>query len=109
MCKLTQNMQLSTSEGAAHYDTQNAWFAEWLLLIGDGAVGIPEVNQLQDVKRIHIPAQFLIPWSDCSLLELIKFVYDKSLLSNPTAKSFAERAVICPKNRWWHFSTEIYK
>ncbi|XP_076942078.1 uncharacterized protein LOC143611825 [Bidens hawaiensis] len=77
-------------------------FSSWLLSIGDGDVGTPDINDHQNSKYIHIPTQYCIPYSDTALTELIRFIYDDETLYNPTTTTLSKKAIVCPKNDMVH-------
>jgi len=91
-------MRLTSSAEMSAIGQQEGWFSRWLLAIGDGNIGTTEPNRHPDVKRIEIPAEFLIHSPNNALDQLVRFVYDQSILSQPSATVLAERAIICPKN-----------
>ncbi|KAJ0522340.1 putative DNA helicase [Helianthus annuus] len=96
--KLTENMRLTQSDTGLTADETFRSFSKWLLDVGDGKIGIPIKENQPDIKLIDIPTQFMIEPSDNGVTELIRFVYNETVLHSPTSSNMADRAIICPKN-----------
>ncbi|XP_022041881.1 ATP-dependent DNA helicase pif1-like [Helianthus annuus] len=96
--QLSQNMRLERPNLSLSERNSIAEFSSWLLALGDGKLGTPEINDLENTKNIEIPTQYLIPFKDGALNELIQFIYDADTLQNPSASSFSRKATVCPKN-----------
>ncbi|XP_071699968.1 uncharacterized protein [Rutidosis leptorrhynchoides] len=75
-----------------------AKFAEWLLQIENGRVGIPDKSDPHNASWVEIPEKFCIQHTKESLQQLISFIYDEELLHNPDAMKLQQQAIICPKN-----------
>ncbi|KAL3614187.1 hypothetical protein CASFOL_042261 [Castilleja foliolosa] len=73
-------------------------FASWLLRIGDGLLGEPDINDPDNTRRIQIPPQYLIETTENKLQSLIYFIYDRSTLNNPSPDTLSTRAIVCPTN-----------
>ncbi|GJU24312.1 DNA helicase [Tanacetum coccineum] len=73
-------------------------FAEWLLNVGDGTVGVPDDTDPANTSWIEIPPQFQIPDDENGVTKLINFIYDEHTLLHPTAKDLQDKASVCPKN-----------
>ncbi|XP_035830146.1 uncharacterized protein LOC110887742 [Helianthus annuus] len=97
--KLTENMRLHRPNLSSKDKADIAWFSSWLLDVGDGKIGEPIVENDSDSKNIDIPSEFLVPFDDNSLSELIRFIYDEDTLRNPTIAKFSDKAIVCPKNK----------
>ncbi|XP_071686884.1 uncharacterized protein [Rutidosis leptorrhynchoides] len=89
---------LPLKKGCGKQKENVANFAEWLLQIGNGSVGIPDKSDLHNVSWIEIPEKFCIQHTKESLQQLISFIYDEELLRNPDAMKLQQQAIICPKN-----------
>jgi hypothetical protein len=74
------------------------FFATWLLDVGNGHIGEPDLADPENTAWVTIPEASCIPDSDTSLLHLIDFIYDNESLQRPTAQSLQEKAIVCPKN-----------
>ncbi|GKF43618.1 DNA helicase [Tanacetum coccineum] len=73
-------------------------FANWLLNVGDGIVGIPDETDPENTSWIDIPVKFQILDDENGLTNLIHFIYDDHTLLHPTAKDLHEKANVCLKN-----------
>ncbi|KAD3066518.1 hypothetical protein E3N88_34398 [Mikania micrantha] len=62
-------------------------FSKWLLDVGDGKIGVTEIQSQPDMKTIEIPDRFLIPDTDSGILDLIHFIYDDTTMENETLGS----------------------
>ncbi|XP_076939459.1 uncharacterized protein LOC143608213 [Bidens hawaiensis] len=90
--KLTENMRLQRPNISTSEQNLISTFSSWLVSIGDGNVGTPDISDPQDMKVIRIPAQYLIPYNDNALTELIHFIYDNDTLHNPDATTLSRKA-----------------
>ncbi|GJZ43803.1 DNA helicase [Tanacetum coccineum] len=73
-------------------------FAQWLLDIGDGQIGIPDDSDLDNTSWVDIPDEYCIPNDDNGIPNLINFIYDADTLHYPSVEKLQEKAIICPKN-----------
>nr|GEU89691.1 DNA helicase [Tanacetum cinerariifolium] len=73
-------------------------FAERLLNVGDGTLGVPDDTDPANTSWIEIPAQFKIPDDENDVTKLINFIYDEHTLLHPTAKDLQDKEIVCPKN-----------
>ena len=64
-----------------------ATFSEWLLDVGNGAIGEPDENDPDASSWIRIPDRYCIAESHTAMQELISFIYDEETLQRPTAAS----------------------
>ncbi|KAL3618575.1 hypothetical protein CASFOL_037657 [Castilleja foliolosa] len=96
--RLRNNMRLRSHR--EHLDSTDSVseFASWLLSIGDGLLGQPDINDPQNIRHVQIPPQYLIDASENRLLSLIYFIYDRSTLNNPSPDILSTRAIVCPTN-----------
>ncbi|KAK1434099.1 hypothetical protein QVD17_11017 [Tagetes erecta] len=96
--QLWENMRLRENEIDTTYKVEVENFSKWLIDIGDGVLGTPDVEDPLNTKYINIPTQFLIPYNSGALKELITFIYDDSTLKNPLQSNISQKAIVCPKN-----------
>ncbi|KAL3634028.1 hypothetical protein CASFOL_021082 [Castilleja foliolosa] len=96
--KLRENMRLRSHSNSSESTDDASEFAAWLLSIGDGLVGEPDMNDPQNTCRIQIPPQYLIRATEKRLHALISFIYDDFILNNPSADNLSTRAIVCPTN-----------
>ncbi|XP_022041801.2 ATP-dependent DNA helicase pif1-like [Helianthus annuus] len=96
--KLTENMCFQSTNLDANHRAKIATFSSWLLDVGDGKLGTPDVDNPQNTRNIEIPLDYVIPYSDNALQELIQFIYDDATLQNPTTEILHNKAIVCPKN-----------
>ncbi|XP_021975391.1 uncharacterized protein LOC110870521 [Helianthus annuus] len=96
--KLTENMRLQSTNLNTNHRAKIAMFSSWLLDVGDGKLGTPDVNDPLNTRNIEVPLDYVIPYSDNALQELIQFIYDKATLDNPTTENLYNKAIVCPKN-----------
>ncbi|KAL3614258.1 hypothetical protein CASFOL_042332 [Castilleja foliolosa] len=96
--RLRDNMRLRRHR--EHLDSTDSVseFASWLLAIGDGLLGQPDINDPQNIRHVQIPPQYLIDTSENRLLSLIYFIYDRSTLSSESPDILSTRAIVCPTN-----------
>ncbi|KAK9075082.1 hypothetical protein SSX86_003401 [Deinandra increscens subsp. villosa] len=96
--RLTENLRLRQPNLDPFKRHELTQFSAWLLDIGNGTINIPSNMNSNDTKIIEIPNKFLIPYTDSALQELITYIYDNSTLTNPTAETLSQKAIVCPKN-----------
>ncbi|KAJ0799663.1 putative DNA helicase Pif1, P-loop containing nucleoside triphosphate hydrolase [Helianthus annuus] len=96
--KLNENIRVrgDAQNPTSMQDSNN--FASWLLDIGNGLVGDPDVQDPQNTRTIQIPSNFLIDPGENGVRSLINFVYDEFILNYPSAENLSNRAIVCPKN-----------
>ncbi|GJT02293.1 DNA helicase [Tanacetum coccineum] len=95
---LTENMRLSNKNLSEVDKHRTAVFAQWLLDIGNGNIGIPDDSDQENTSWVDIPDEYCIPNDDNGLTNLINFIYDDDTLHHPSAQKLQEKAIICPKN-----------
>nr|GEV23946.1 DNA helicase [Tanacetum cinerariifolium] len=95
---LTKNMRLTRGTLTEVEKTEVSTFAQWLLNVGDGIVGVPDESDPENTSWLEIPEKFLIPNDENGLTKLIEFIYDKDSLLHPNAKDLQDKAIVCPKN-----------
>ncbi|XP_076931482.1 uncharacterized protein LOC143596652 [Bidens hawaiensis] len=100
--KLTKNMRLQRPNITSAEQNLISEFSSWLVSIGDGDIGTPDMSDPQDIKLIRIPDQYLIPYTDNALTELIRLIYDNDTLKNPDATTLSRKAIVCPTNNMVH-------
>ncbi|KAL3652001.1 hypothetical protein CASFOL_001682 [Castilleja foliolosa] len=93
-----ENMRLKSHRDISECTDSASEFASWLLSIGDGLLGDRDVNDPQNTRKLQIPSEFLIDGSGNKLLSLIFFIYDHSILNNPSPETLSTRAIVCPTN-----------
>ncbi|KAL3628077.1 hypothetical protein CASFOL_028179 [Castilleja foliolosa] len=96
--ELHENMRLKVHTDDTEPSEDVVEFASWLLQIGDGLLGDPDINDVHSTRLIKIPAQYLIDGVDNRLESLIHFIYDASILNNPSPEILSTRAIVCPTN-----------
>ncbi|KAM0010388.1 putative DNA helicase [Helianthus debilis subsp. tardiflorus] len=96
--KLTENMRLQRPHLTAERQQQISTFSSWLVGVGDGEIGVPDIKDPIKTKILQIPDEYLILHSDNALTELIRFIYDEKTLIEPTVVSLSAKAIVCPKN-----------
>nr|GEU44366.1 DNA helicase [Tanacetum cinerariifolium] len=92
---LHQNMHLSRPKIIAHEKQHIQRFSSWLLDIGDGNIGEPDV---ENSLMTQISNELCIPNGDTSMRELIHFVYDTQTFQRSNAKDLQKKVIVCPKN-----------
>ncbi|PWA98889.1 DNA helicase [Artemisia annua] len=95
---LEENMRLRRPSMTMAEQQEIALFSEWLLNIGDANIGSQDVDDPQNTSWVRIPDKHCFPPTADGILQLIEFIYDNSSLQQPTASSFQEKAIVCPKN-----------
>ncbi|GJV25428.1 DNA helicase [Tanacetum coccineum] len=98
VCTLKQNMRLFRSGLSDEERERSKLFAEWLLDVGNGEIGYPDKDYGEDTFRITVPQEYCIAPGEQGLSQLIDFIYDDATLKTPTADTFQEKAIVCPKN-----------
>nr|GEX32870.1 DNA helicase [Tanacetum cinerariifolium] len=73
-------------------------FAQWLLDVGNGQIGIPDDSDPDNTSWVDIPDEYCIPDDDNVVPNLINFIYDADTLHYPSAQKLQEKAIVCPKN-----------
>ncbi|KAJ9553600.1 hypothetical protein OSB04_017645 [Centaurea solstitialis] len=73
-------------------------FAAWLLDIGDGKIGQPNLEDPENSSWINIPEAYCLPPDQQNLSTLINFIYDQNTLQVPSAITLQQKAIVCPKN-----------
>ncbi|XP_022041450.2 uncharacterized protein LOC110944034 [Helianthus annuus] len=96
--KLTENMRLQRPHLTAERQQQISTFSSWLVEVGDGEIGVPDLKDPINTNILQIPNEYLILHTDNALTELIKFIYDDKTLTEPTVASLSAKAIVCPKN-----------
>ncbi|KAK9055983.1 hypothetical protein SSX86_027070 [Deinandra increscens subsp. villosa] len=96
--RLTENMRLHRNGMSAKEREEVQSFSGWMLSVGDGTLGQNVDAEGTDTKDIVIPPQYVIPYSDDALLQLISFIYDEDTLNCPTTTNLHDKAIVCPKN-----------
>nr|GEV42001.1 DNA helicase [Tanacetum cinerariifolium] len=95
---LTENMRLTQGNLSEAEKEEVSTFADWLLNVGDGIVGVPDELDPENTSWIRIPEKFQLKNDENGLTKLIQFIYDEQSLLHPTAKGLQEKAIVCPKN-----------
>ncbi|KAL4553839.1 hypothetical protein LXL04_040237 [Taraxacum kok-saghyz] len=95
---LLYNMRLSCSNDNGSVFAAKQAFASWLIDIGNGIVGIPSLEDPENISDVDIPNHLLISTTTNHLKSLIDFVYTPDVLLNPTPANLSNRAIVCPKN-----------
>ncbi|GKD38163.1 DNA helicase, partial [Tanacetum coccineum] len=73
-------------------------FADWLLNVGEGLLGVPDESDAENASWVEIPRKFQIPDDENGLKNLIQFIYDEHTLLHPSARDLQDKAIVCPKN-----------
>ncbi|KAK9049501.1 hypothetical protein SSX86_031532 [Deinandra increscens subsp. villosa] len=95
--RLTENMRLYKPHMSNLERESVEDFSNWLLSVGDGKIGsISRISE--DIRDICIPENYVIPYSDNALRQLIDFIYDHDTLQCPNADNLHDKAIVCPKN-----------
>ncbi|KAL3643535.1 hypothetical protein CASFOL_014350 [Castilleja foliolosa] len=96
--KLRNNMRLRSHGSYSEAAENVSEFASWLLSIGDGLLGEPDLKDPQNTRQIKIPPQYLIQVTENRLLALISFIYDDFTINNPSPETLSTRAIVSPTN-----------
>ncbi|XP_023743057.1 uncharacterized protein LOC111891224 [Lactuca sativa] len=100
-------MRLLNDEIPSTSDFSVSTFASWLLKVGDGDLGYPDVSDTMDARWIDIPSSLMIPPGQATLQNLIHFVYGDGILATPSATGLSARAIVCPKNKTTHHINDL--
>ncbi|GJY19436.1 DNA helicase, partial [Tanacetum coccineum] len=73
-------------------------FAQWLLDVENGQIGIPDDSDPDNTSWVDIPDEYCIPNDDNGVPNLTNFIYDADTLHHPSAQKLQEKAIICLKN-----------
>ncbi|GJV93168.1 DNA helicase [Tanacetum coccineum] len=95
---LTENMRLNNQSLSEIDKHRTATFAQWLLDIGNGQIGIPDDSDPDNTSWVDMPDEYCIPNDDDGIPNLINFIYDADTLHHPSAEKLQEKAIVCPKN-----------
>ncbi|CAI9263281.1 unnamed protein product [Lactuca saligna] len=98
VCTLHHNMRLTQTTTDVSEGLSIVAFADWLLNIGNGTLGVPDADNPHTTTWVEIPPSLLIPIDSESLKNLILFVYGNRLLDNPSPSDLSVRAIVCPTN-----------
>ncbi|XP_076951991.1 uncharacterized protein LOC143625576 [Bidens hawaiensis] len=96
--KLTENMRLHRPNLTNQQRDLICSFSSWLVDVGDRNIGTVDPADPNTTKTIEIPAQYLVPYKEGALTDLIKFIYDNETLEKPSATTLSSKAIVCPKN-----------
>ncbi|XP_076908519.1 uncharacterized protein LOC143565431 [Bidens hawaiensis] len=96
--QLTQNMRLQRPGMNQSEASSIARFSSWLISLGNRKLGIAHKDDPQNTKKIQIPSEQIIQYSDTAFSGLIHFIYDVETLQNPSATTLSKKAIVCPKN-----------
>ncbi|GKA12140.1 DNA helicase [Tanacetum coccineum] len=77
---------------------RTAMFAQWLLDVRNGEIGILDDSDPDNTSWVDTPDEYCIPNDDNGIIILINFIYDDDTLHHPFARKLQEKAIICPKN-----------
>ncbi|GJZ03900.1 DNA helicase [Tanacetum coccineum] len=95
---LTENMRLTQGNLSEAEKKKVSVFAQWLLNIGEGFLGVPDEHDPENTSWVEIPDAYQIPDDENGVTNLINFIYDHHTLLHPTAKDLQEKAIVCPRN-----------
>ncbi|GJR71151.1 DNA helicase [Tanacetum coccineum] len=107
VCAIKKNTQLTDLlketcfivwEESPMNDRWTAMFAQWLLDVRNGEIGIPDDSDPDNTSWVDTPDEYCIPNDDNGIIILINFIYDDDTLHHPFAQKLQEKAIICPKN-----------
>ncbi|GJV17989.1 DNA helicase [Tanacetum coccineum] len=98
VCILKENMRLLQPGKDETEQRLACSFASWLLDIGNGKIGEPAADDIQNSSWITVPQRYCIPDDNNGLSNLINFIYDKDTLQHPTAQELQHKAIVCPRN-----------
>ncbi|XP_071687454.1 uncharacterized protein [Rutidosis leptorrhynchoides] len=73
-------------------------FSSWILSVGNGELGTPDIDDPTNTRWVHILDRFCIPDNENGLANLISFIYLHETLQKPTASELQQKAIVCPKN-----------
>ncbi|GJV76883.1 DNA helicase [Tanacetum coccineum] len=93
VCILKENMRLLQPGKNEAEQRLACSFASWLLDIGNGKIGEPAADDIQNSFWITVPQRYCIPDDNNGLSNLINFIYDKGTLQHPTAQELQHKAI----------------
>ncbi|GJX10424.1 DNA helicase [Tanacetum coccineum] len=82
---LKENMRLLRSGLTTEQKRHSKQFAKWLLDVGNGEIGEPDVENEQDSSWVTIPPEYTVTADEAGMSELIDFIYDDTTLKAPIA------------------------
>ncbi|XP_076884568.1 uncharacterized protein LOC143533782 [Bidens hawaiensis] len=97
--QLTQNMRLQRPNMNQSEASSIARFSSWLISLGDGKLGIAHKDVPQNTKKIQIPSEHIIQYSDTTLPELIHFIYDAETLQILQRQHSLKKQLSAPKTK----------
>nr|GEY77649.1 DNA helicase [Tanacetum cinerariifolium] len=89
-----ENMHLNNKSLSEIDNHRTSGFAQWLLHIGNGEIGIPDDFDLENTSWVNIPDEYCIPNDDNDIKNMINFIYDDDTLHYPSAQKLQEKAAI---------------
>nr|GEW69986.1 DNA helicase [Tanacetum cinerariifolium] len=98
VCILKQNMRLLQPGISEAEQGLACSFASWLLDIGNGKIGEPDADDIQNSFWVTLLERYCILDDNNGLSNLINFIYDKDTLHHPTIQELQHKAVVCPRN-----------
>ncbi|GKA30666.1 DNA helicase, partial [Tanacetum coccineum] len=98
VCRLKENMRLLQPFINEEEQRLSKSFAKWILDIGDGKIGEPDVADANSSSWVRIPDAYCILDDNEGLHKLISYIYDRQTLQRPTAQQLQQKAIVCPKN-----------
>ena len=96
--KLKQNMRLQQPGLSPEQAEEISAFSEWLLQVGNGAIGQRDEADPENSAWVRIPDRYCIPDGQTAVQELINFIYDQQTLQAPDAAALQGKAIVCPRN-----------
>nr|GEW36810.1 DNA helicase [Tanacetum cinerariifolium] len=93
-----ENMRLNNKSLSEIDKHRTATFAQWLLDVGNGQIGIPDDSDPDKTSWVDIPEEYCIPNDDNAIPNFINFIYDADTLRYPSAQKLQEKAIVYPKN-----------
>ncbi|GJW95983.1 DNA helicase [Tanacetum coccineum] len=87
VCTLKENIRLLRSGLTTEQKLCSKQFSKWLLDVGNGEIGEPDVENEQDSSWVTIPPEYTVTADEAGMTELIDFIYDDTTLKAPTARS----------------------
>ncbi|XP_071728495.1 uncharacterized protein [Rutidosis leptorrhynchoides] len=73
-------------------------FSKWLLDVGNGNIGEPDIEDPFNSSWINIPEEYRIKDDENGIQSLISFIYNPEMLINPTALELQSAAIVFLKN-----------
>ncbi|GJZ69211.1 DNA helicase [Tanacetum coccineum] len=83
---LTENMRLNNRSSSEIDKHRTTMFAQWLLDVGNGQIGMPDDSYPENTSWVDIPDEYCIPNDDNGIPNLINFIYDADTLHHPSAE-----------------------